>query len=67
MGDDLVLTGNYYDKFYYKEEPSIETITPLSFAERLTLGKQVYDKTKIKELSFVIAQMDDLIKSKIKT
>ena len=60
-GDQLVIKGSYKDIVTYGKTYSLEDIEQENFAGRIAMGTNVYEQTKLKELSFVIAQMDQRI------
>lgn len=60
-GDQLVIKGSYNDIVTYGQSYSFESIEQENFAGRIAMGTNVYKQTKLKELSFVIAQMDQRI------
>lgn len=62
-GKELVIKGNYLDIITYKESYDFEAIKKKNLMGRINMGQKVYDNTKIKELSFIIAQMDERIKN----
>lgn len=60
-GDQLVIKGSYKDIVTYGKTYSFEDIKQENLAGRIAMGTNVYKQTKLKELSFVIAQMDQRI------
>lgn len=60
-GDKLVIKGSYKDIVTYGKTYSFEDIKQENFVGRIAMGTNVYKQTKLKELSFVIAQMDQRI------
>ena len=60
-GDQLVIKESYKDIVTYGKTYSFEDIKQENLVGRIAMGTNVYKQTKLKELSFVIAQMDQRI------
>lgn len=65
-GGEDVFSKSYLDMVTYKEFYPIEEIKKHNYLGRFELGSNVYEQTKIGQLSFIIAKMDENIKMHLK-
>ena len=65
-GKSLIVGPAYADMVSYGQKYSTEEIVKENLEGRIHLGQNVYDKTKIRELSFIIGQLDDQMQKALK-